>query len=130
MLEVGAEKQTVGPEIQKQTQPAAKVLPESLLEVALPALAQAGEVRKEGSWGPNCSPTSPHPLLVKVSSPGIKEGPVPGEAGARNALQRSLLPAREVVTGPLGQTHFCFHHSEVLVPGWRAAVGSHFQMLL
>lgn len=49
MLEVGAEKQTVGPEIQKQTQPAAKVLPESLLEVALPALAQAGEVRKEGT---------------------------------------------------------------------------------
>lgn len=45
---------------------------ESLLEVALLALAQAVEVRKEGSWGPNCSPTSPNPCLEKSAPQASK----------------------------------------------------------
>lgn len=84
MLELGAKHQTVGPELQKHAQPAAKVLPgpgwpghhrmraESLLGVALLALAQAVEVRKEGSWGPNCSPTSPTPRLEKSAPQASK----------------------------------------------------------
>lgn len=98
----------MGPEIQKQTQPAAKVLPESLLEVALPALAQAGGGQEGRDLGAQLQPHIPHPVLGKVSSPGIKEGLVPGEAGARERSASSLLPAPEVVTGPLGQTHFVF----------------------
>lgn len=35
-----------------------------------------------------------------------------------------------MVTSPLGQTCFCFCHFELLVPGERVTIGSHFQMLL
>lgn len=35
-----------------------------------------------------------------------------------------------MTTSSLGQTCFCFGSPELLVPGVRDAVGSHFQMLL
>lgn len=93
----GAGTQIVGPELRKQTEPAAEGLPAgcgrghkaartgSLLEAGLPAPAQAGEGRRARGTGCSCSiPHHPHP--GKVSSLGIKEGPVPGEAGVKTIL--------------------------------------------
>ena len=89
-----------------------------------------GRSGRKGVRGPTAAPHPPTPYLEKSAPQASKRALSPGEAGARNVLQSSLLPGQEVVTSPLGQTRFCFHHSEVLVHGGRAAVGSHFQMLL
>ena len=99
MLEVGAENQTVDPELGKQTQPAAEVLL-SLCSQAIRGqglshcwkpsfrlwlkLGRAGGQRAGGPAAALHSPPPPPP--GKVSFPGIKEGPVPEEAGARSIL--------------------------------------------
>ena len=103
MLEVGAKKQTVDPELRKQTQPAAEALPgsvagpsgdraESLLEAVLLALAQAGEGRRARGWGPSCSPTSSLPPSWKGQFLRHQGGPCPWGGGSKEHSVKLTAP--------------------------------------